>query len=72
MIDLKEADDVGAMVQHIESRVKELELNLASKDKERLFALLSNKDAVELCRIYRLGIMKNTLLWVLGKKQLKP
>jgi hypothetical protein len=60
------------MVRHIENRAKELEQDLTHEDLERLHALLSNKDAVKLCQIYRLGTMKNTLLWVLGKKQLNP
>jgi hypothetical protein len=69
---LKKIKEIEAMAQQIESREKELEQNLTPEEQEKLFALLSNRDAVALCQICRLGTMKNTVLWVLGKKELKP
>ena len=71
MSGLKTELDVEELIERIDREVKKVEGKLSPEDRKKIFNVLHNKDTVELCRVCRLSTIKNTLLWLLDKKELE-
>jgi predicted nucleic-acid-binding Zn-ribbon protein len=63
--------DVEEKIKRINREVEKLEGKLTPEDRKKIFRVLHNEEAAELCKVCRLSTIKNTLLWLLGDKELE-
>ncbi|GEM_PF-1156905 len=63
--------DVEEKIRRIDREVKKLEGKLSPEDRKKIFSVLHNEETAELCKVCRLSTIKNTLLWLLDKKELE-
>lgn len=63
--------DIDEMIKRINREVKRLEGKLSPEDRKKIFRVLHNEETAELCKVCRLSTIKNTLLWLLDKKELE-